>query len=154
MAAADLVGVAVFGLGPDDLVLSASKMYFAFGLGNSLYFPARVAAASVLERERLPADALLTTIECERPTVFCAVPTLYARMLQGPGRHDLSSLRLCVSSGEALPAALVDAWQERFSLPLIDVMGSTKRFTISSPAVRAPSDGVPSARSCPASRLV
>ena len=126
VAAADLVGVAVFGLGPDDLVLSASKMYFAFGLGNSLYFPARVAAASVLERERLPADALLTTIECERPTVFCAVPMLYARMLQVPGRHDLSSLRLCVSSGEALPAALVDAWQERFSLPLIDVMGSTE----------------------------
>jgi benzoate-CoA ligase family protein len=126
VAAADLVGVAVFGLRPADLVLSASKMYFAFGLGNSLYFPARVAAASVLVRERLEADALLATIESERPTVFCAVPTLYARMLQVPTGHDLSSLRLCVSSGEALPPALVDAWQERFGLSLIDVMGSTE----------------------------
>lgn len=126
VAAADLVGVAVFGLGPADLVLSASKMYFAFGLGNSLYFPARVAAASVLVRERLDAEALLTIIERERPTVFCAVPTLYARMLQVGGRHDLSSLRLCVCSGEALPPALADAWLDRFGLALIDVMGSTE----------------------------
>src|SRR4029077_17445324 len=48
LAAADLVGVGVFGLRQDDLIFSASKMSFAFGLGNSLYFPARVGAASVL----------------------------------------------------------------------------------------------------------
>jgi len=126
VAAADLVGAGIFGLGPRDVLFSASKMYFAFGLGNSLYFPARVAASSVLVRERLDAKGLLAVIERERPTVFCAVPTLYARMLQVPERHDLSSLRLCVSSGEALPPAVVDAWQDRFGLALIDVMGSTE----------------------------
>ena len=126
VAAADLVGVGVFGLGPDDLIFSASKSYFAFGLGNTLYFPARVGAAALLVPERLDAEGLLRTIERERPTVFCAVPTLYARMLQVKQAYDLASLRLCVSSGEVLPPAVFDAWKARFGLELADVMGSTE----------------------------
>jgi benzoate-CoA ligase len=126
VAAADLVGVGIYGLGPDDLVFSASKTSFAFGLGNTLYFPARVGAAALLVSERLEAEALLETIERERPTVFCAVPTLYARMLQVERRVDLSSLRLCVSSGEVLPPAVSDAWQARFGLELANVLGSTE----------------------------
>jgi benzoate-CoA ligase len=126
VAAADLVGVGVFGLGPDDLVLSASKTYFAFGLGNTLYFPARVGAASILVPERLEPEPLLELIARERPTVFCAVPTLYARMLQVEAPADISSLRLCVSSGEALPLPLFDAWKARFGLELADVLGSTE----------------------------
>ena len=129
LAAADLVGVGVFGLRPDDLVFSASKMYFAFGLGNSLYFPARVGAASVLVPDRLTPERAFETIARERPTVFFAVATLYARMLEVPEaerRFDLSSLRLCVSSGEALPAAVFDAWGQRFGHELVDVVGSTE----------------------------
>jgi benzoate-CoA ligase family protein len=129
LAAADLVGVGVFGLRPDDLVFSASKMYFAFGLGNSLYFPPRVGAASLLVAERLTPERAFETIARERPTVFFAVATLYARMLEVPDaerRFDLSSLRLCVSSGEALPTAVFDAWQERFGHELVDVVGSTE----------------------------
>jgi benzoate-CoA ligase family protein len=128
VAAADLVGVGVFGLGPDDLVFSASKMYFAFGLGNTLYFPARVGAAAVLVRERLDPGRAFEVIATERPTAFFAVATLYARMLQvtDAERHDLGSLRLCVSSGEALPVAVADGWRERFGLELCDVVGSTE----------------------------
>jgi benzoate-CoA ligase family protein len=126
VAAADLVGVGVFGLGPGDLVFSASKAYFPFGLGNTLYFPARVGAASLLVSERLDAGRLLEVIERERPSVFCAVPTLYARMLQVDKAYDVSSLRLCVSSGEMLPPAVFDAWKARFGLELADVMGSTE----------------------------
>jgi benzoate-CoA ligase family protein len=129
VAAADLVGVGVFGLSADDLVFSASKMFFAFGLGNTLYFPARVGAASMLVPERLDAERALALIHEERPTVFFAVATLYARMLQVPDaarRFDLSSLRLCVSSGEALPAPVFDAWRERFGIELADVVGSTE----------------------------
>jgi benzoate-CoA ligase family protein len=129
LAAADLVGVGVFGLGPDDVTFSASKMYFAFGLGNTLYFPARVGAASVLIAERLDPQATLAAIAAERPTVFFAVATLYARMLQvadAERKYDLSSLRLCVSSGEALPPAVFDAWQARFGHVLHDVVGSTE----------------------------
>jgi len=126
VAAADLVGVGVFGLGPADLTFSASKTYFAFGLGNTLYFPARVGAAALLVAERLDAEGLLQTIERERPTVFFAVPTLYARMVQVEKSYDLSSLRLCVSSGEVLPPAVFDAWKARFGHELADVMGSTE----------------------------
>jgi benzoate-CoA ligase len=129
LAAADLVGVGVFGLGFDDLIFSASKMYFAFGLGNTLYFPARVGAASLLIAERLDPQATFTTIAAERPTVLFAVATLYARLLQvadAERKYDLSSLRLCVSSGEALPPAVFDAWHARFGQPLYDVVGSTE----------------------------
>jgi benzoate-CoA ligase len=129
VAAADLVGVGVFGLDADDLVFSASKMFFAFGLGNSLYFPARVGAASVLVPERIDAERAFEVIAGERPTVFFTVPTLYARMLavdDAERRWDLSSLRYCVSSGEALPAAIFDAWAERFGLELVEVVGSTE----------------------------
>ena len=129
VAAADLVGVGIFGLGPDDLVFSASKLFFAFGLGNSLYFPARVGAASVLVPERLDAERAFDVIAAERPSVFFTVPTLYARMLavdEAERRWDLSSLRYCVSSGEALPPAIFDAWAERFGLELVEVVGSTE----------------------------
>jgi benzoate-CoA ligase family protein len=129
VAAADLVGVGVFGLTEDDVTFSASKMFFAFGLGNSLYFPARVGAASVLVPERIDAERAFGVIAGERPSVFFAVATLYARMLQVPDaerRFDLSSLRLCVSSGEALPPPVFDAWRARFGLELTDVVGSTE----------------------------
>jgi acyl-coenzyme A synthetase/AMP-(fatty) acid ligase len=104
-------------------------MFFAFGLGNSLYFPARVGAASVLVPERIDAERAFEVIAGERPTVFFTVPTLYARMLavdDAERRWDLSSLRYCVSSGEALPPAIFDAWAERFGLELVEVVGSTE----------------------------
>jgi benzoate-CoA ligase family protein len=127
--AADLVGVQVFGIGPDDLVFSASKLHFAFGLGNALYFPARVGAASVLVPERIEPETAFEIISRERPTMFFAVATVYARMLRVPDadrRYDLGSLRLCVSSGEALPAAIFHGWRERFGHELVDVLGSTE----------------------------
>jgi benzoate-CoA ligase family protein len=129
LAAADLVGVNVFGIGPDDLVFSASKLSFAFGLGNALCFPARVGAASVLVAGRLTAERALAVIAAERPTIVFAVPTLYARMLDVPDaerRFDLSSLRYGVSSGESLPPAVFDGWADRFGLELVEVVGSTE----------------------------
>jgi benzoate-CoA ligase family protein len=129
LAAADLVGVNVFGLGADDLVFSASKLSFAFGLGNALCFPARVGAAAVLVAGRITAERAFEVIAAERPTVFFAVPTLYARMLEirdAERRFDVSSLRYGVSSGEALPPAIFDAWADRFGLELVEVVGSTE----------------------------
>ena len=129
LAAADLVGVGVFGVGPEDVIFSGSKLYFAFGLGNSLYFPARVGAAAVLVPERITPELAFETISRERPTIFLTVPTLYARMLEvaeAEHRWDLSSLRFCVSSGETLPPAIFDAWADRFGLELVEVVGSTE----------------------------
>jgi len=123
------VGRGTFGIGPDDVIFSASKLHFAFGLGNSLYFPALVGAASVLAAERLEAERVFELIEAERPTVLFAVATVYRRLLQVEGaerRFDCSSLRLCVSSGEALPAGLFHAWKSRFGHELLDVVGSTE----------------------------
>jgi benzoate-CoA ligase len=127
--AADLVGIQIFGIGPDDLIFSASKMFFAFGLGNSLYFPARVGAASILVPDRIDAEGVFEIIAAERPSVFFAVATLYGRMLEvrdAERRYDLSSLRLSVSSGEALPPAIFHAWKSRFNQELVDVVGSTE----------------------------
>ena len=129
VAAADLVGTGIFGIGADDLVFSASKLYFAFGLGNALYFPQRAGAASVLVPERITPERAYEVITRARPTLFFAVPTLYARMLEvsdAERRFDLSSLRFCVSSGEALPPALFDVWADRFGLELVEVVGSTE----------------------------
>ena len=127
--AAELVGRGVFGIAADDVILSASKLHFAFGLGNSLYFPALVGATSVLVPERPEAERIFELIQAERPTLLFAVATVYRRLLQVEGaerRFDLSSLRLCVSSGEALPAAIFHAWKSRFGHELLDVMGSTE----------------------------
>ncbi len=129
MAAAELVGSGIFGIAPEDRIFSASKMFFAFGLGNSLYFPARSGATAILVPERVDAERAFEVITAERPTIFFTVPTLYARMLQvedAAERFDLSSLRFCVSSGEALPPAIFDAWAERFGLELVEVVGSTE----------------------------
>jgi benzoate-CoA ligase family protein len=129
VAAADLVGTGIFGIGPSDVTFSASKMSFAFGLGNTLYFPARAGASSLLVPERLSPERAFEIIAAERPSIFFAVATLYARMLHVPEaerRWDLSSLRLCVSSGEALPAAVFDGWKARFGHELVDVVGSTE----------------------------
>jgi acyl-coenzyme A synthetase/AMP-(fatty) acid ligase len=129
LQAADLVGQQIFGITHDDLIFSASKLFFVYGLGNSLYFPARVGASSVLAPERIEPERAFEVIATERPTVFFTVATLYARMLQVEGaerRFDLSSLRLCVSSGEALPTAVFHAWKSRFGHELLDVVGSTE----------------------------
>jgi benzoate-CoA ligase len=126
---AELVGRGIFGIGPDDVILSASKLHFAFGLGNSLYFPALVGASSLLVPERLEAERIFELIAAERPTVLFAVATVYRRLLQVPEaerRFDCSSLRLCVSSGEALPPALFHGWKSRFGHELLDVLGSTE----------------------------
>jgi acyl-coenzyme A synthetase/AMP-(fatty) acid ligase len=83
----------------------------------------------VLVPERLDAERAFDVIAAERPTVFFTVPTLYARMLavdDAERRWDLSSLRYCVSSGEALPPAIFDAWAERFGVELVEVVGSTE----------------------------
>jgi benzoate-CoA ligase family protein len=126
---AELVGRGTFGIAADDVIFSASKLHFAFGLGNSLYFPALVGATSILVPERLEAEGIFELIQAERPTLLFAVATIYRRLLQVEGaerRFDLSSLRLCVSSGESLPVSIFHGWKARFGHELLDVVGSTE----------------------------
>ena len=119
----------VLGIRASDRVFSAAKLFFAYGLGNSLYFPMGVGAQSILFPPRPTAEAAFEVIARQRPTLFFAVPTLYAAMLAVPDTEapfDLSSLRLCVSAGEALPAELYERWRERFGVEIVDGIGTTE----------------------------
>lgn len=122
----DLFVKPVLGMREQDICFSASKLFFAYGLGNSLYFPFRFGASTVLWPERPEPEKVLQAIERYHPTFFFSVPTLYARLLRVEKRYDLSSLRVCLSSGEPLPPALFYQWKEKFGNELLDVVGSTE----------------------------
>jgi benzoate-CoA ligase family protein len=117
----------------DDRCLSAAKLFFAYGLGNSLSFPLGIGAQAVVLPGRSGAEAMFEAIDRFQPTIFFAVPTLFAAMLQvenATTRFDVSSLRFCVSAGEALPSEIFRRWQERFGLEIIDGIGSTEMLHI------------------------
>jgi benzoate-CoA ligase family protein len=122
----DLFVKPVLKMSSDDLCFSASKMFFSYGLGNSLYFPFRFGASTVLWPEKPDPEKILQVIERYRPSFFFSVPTLYARFLRVQKKYDLSSLRICLSSGEPLPPALFHQWKDSTGLELLDVVGSTE----------------------------
>src|SRR2546422_9746133 len=106
-----------------------SSDLFAYGLGNALYFPFHVGASTVLYPSRPEPAKVLEVITRERPTLFYAVPTAYAAMLQVPDAerlYDLGSVRLCSSAGEPLPKAIYQRWLEKFGLEILDGIGSTE----------------------------
>ena len=126
---ADLYARGILDLKPDDVIFSAAKLFFAYGLGNSLYFPFRVGASSILFPGRPSPESVFEILEQERPSLFFGVPTLYSSMLALPEaetRYDLSSLRACISAGETLPAELYHQWKAKFGTEIIDGIGSTE----------------------------
>ena len=126
---ADLYARHILNIGPDDVTFSAAKLFFAYGLGNNLYFPLRVGASAILHPSRPLPERIFEVITREKPTLFFGVPTLYAAMLairDAEQKYDLSSLRLCVSAGEALPAELYTRWKERFGTEILDGIGTTE----------------------------
>ncbi|HSE96588.1 MAG TPA: benzoate-CoA ligase family protein [Methylomirabilota bacterium] len=140
----------VLGMGPRDRVFSAAKLFFAYGLGNAGYFPMGVGGQSVLYPHRPTPEAVFEILTRHRPTLFFGVPTLYAAMLalkDADRRFDLSSLRLCISAGEALPEELYTRWRERFGVEVVDGIGTTEIlhiFLSNRPgAVRPGSSGQP-----------
>ena len=130
---AEHYGVATLGIREDDLVYSAAKLFFAYGLGNGMTFPFYVGATAVVLPGRPTPDAVMALLREHRPTIFYGVPTLYGAMLALPPdseRHGSSRLRLAVSAGEALPADIGAAWEERFGAPILDGLGSTEMLHI------------------------
>jgi 4-hydroxybenzoate-CoA ligase len=129
METARLCGQGCLGIREDDLVYSAAKLFFAYGLGNAMSFPMSVGATSVLLPDRPTPELVFRTLKQHQPTVFFGVPTLYAAMLAFPqGTPDNSSqrLRLCVSAGEALPAEVGKAFRAKFGVDILDGVGSTE----------------------------
>jgi len=123
----------VLRLTSEDRVFSSSRMFFAYGLGNSLSFPLAAGATVLLEAERMGAERLARFIQDRKPTVFFGVPAVYLSLLDyrlSGGRVDLSSVRLCVSAGEALPAKIFDDWHHEFGLTILDGIGSTEMLHI------------------------
>jgi 4-hydroxybenzoate-CoA ligase len=117
-------GKQVLGVKEDDVCFSAAKLFFAYGLGNGLYFPFSVGATAVYMPDRPTPEAVFQTIKENKPTLFFGVPTLYASMLEAEG--SLTGVRLCVSAGEALPADILKRWKERFTVDILDGIGSTE----------------------------
>ncbi len=127
--AADLYACGVLGLREDDLCFSVAKLFFAYGLGNGLYFALRVGAANVLLPGRPTPEAVFETIDRYQPTVFYSVPTSYAQLLhlaERTGRRSLGRVRMCVSAGEPLPKPIFERWRDRFGVEILDGIGSTE----------------------------
>jgi 4-hydroxybenzoate-CoA ligase len=131
MAAARLMGRHIIGIREDDVVFSAAKLFFSYGMGNAMAFPMSVGATTVLLPQRPTTEAVFEIMRRHQPTIFYGVPTLYASLLahkdmaRGAGS---SRLRLCISAGEALPAHLGERWQEAAGVEVLDGIGSTEMF--------------------------
>ncbi len=128
---AELYARPILGIRENDVVFSAAKLFFAYGLGNALTFPLSVGATVVLMRERPTPDAIFARLRRHQPTLFCGVPTLYASMLasQLPDPGSLN-LRGCVSAGEALPREIGERWKRHFGVDILDGIGSTEMLHI------------------------
>jgi 4-hydroxybenzoate-CoA ligase len=131
MTAARLMGRHIIGIRQDDVVFSAAKLFFSYGLGNAMAFPMSVGATSVLLPHRPTPDAVFDLMRRHRPSVFYAVPSLYTALLahkdMGPGAGS-DRLRLCISAGEALPAHIGERWQAAAGCCVLDGIGSTEMF--------------------------
>ncbi|HID24110.1 MAG TPA: benzoate-CoA ligase family protein [Planctomycetaceae bacterium] len=117
------------GLRESDISYSVSKLFFAYGLGNGLYFPLSVGGTTILFPGKPSPDAVFDILDRYQPTVFYSVPTSYAALLQRAEetrRTDLGRVRMCVSAGEPLPKPVYDRWRERFGLEILDGIGSTE----------------------------
>jgi 4-hydroxybenzoate-CoA ligase len=132
-ATVDTYGDNVLKIRPDDLVYSAAKMFFAYGLGNAMTFPMSVGAAAILLPHRPTPAAVLALMREHQPSVFCGVPTLYASLLQHPeigAGAGSKNLRRCVSAGEALPEHIGAAWKKIVGVDILDGIGSTEMLHI------------------------
>ena len=126
---AESAGRRRIGYREDDVVFSAAKLFFSYGLGNAMFCPMWVGATSVFYPERPTPQTVFEVLRGYQPTMFFAVPTLYAAILADPecSLEGLSGrLRLCFSAGEPLPAHIGAAWKQRFGLDIVNGVGSTE----------------------------
>jgi len=129
---AELYAKPILGIREDDVVFSAAKLFFAYGLGNGLTFPLSVGATAVLMAERPTPAAVFARLRRHQPTIFYGVPTLYAALLASPDLPQRGELRMrrCTSAGEALPAEIGRRWTEHFGVEILDGLGSTEMLHI------------------------
>ncbi len=114
----------------DDVCFSVSKMFFAYGLGNSISFPLRFGASTVLLSTPPTPESVMETLMKFRPSVFFGVPTQYNSLLKKLDGQRFDSIRLCASAGEALPPEVFNKWKEKTGLQILDGIGSTEALHI------------------------
>jgi benzoate-CoA ligase family protein len=130
-ATAETYARSVLEIGPDDRTLSVAKLFFAYGLGNSLTFPLAVGASSVLNPRRPTPPSVLELVRTAAPTLFFASPGFVAAILDAdPPADTFASVRATVTAGEALPADLQRRFAERFGHPVLDGIGTTEALHI------------------------
>ena len=123
----------VLGINEDDITLSVPKLFFGYATGTNLLFPFSVGGATALFSDRSTAETMFAMIERYRPTILTSVPTMINAMLQHDAarrQYDLSSLRFCLSAGEALPPELYNRWMDTFGVEILDGIGSAEMFHI------------------------
>ncbi len=128
-ATADTYGSQVLGIKHDDVVFSVAKLFFAYGLGNGMTFPMSVGATTVLFSGRPTPESVVDVMQRIQPTVFYAVPTLYASMLasiEGETIPGFENVRRCISAGEALPAEIGRCWSDVVACEILEGVGSTE----------------------------
>jgi benzoate-CoA ligase family protein len=113
-----------------DICVSVPRLFFGYATGTNLMFPFRVGASVGMFSERPTVESLTAAIERYRPTVLTNVPTMIGKLLEQGSAVDLSSLRFCLSAGEALPPALLTRWTERWKVEIYDGIGSAEMFHI------------------------
>src|ERR1022692_4267074 len=129
MVIAQTAGQRRIGYRENDVVFSAAKLFFSYGLGNAMFCPMWVGATSVFYPERPTPQTVFEVLRGYQPTMFFAVPTLYAAILADPectAENTSGRLRLCFSAGEPLPAHIGIAWRERFGIDIVNGVGSTE----------------------------
>jgi len=134
LVASECYARGILGLRENDITFSTSKLFFAYGLGNGMYFPFSAMAGTILNPQRTSPERAIEIVAHRKPTVFFAVPTLYAAILREAERigssANFSSVRQCVSAGETLPAEIFDRWKRKFGLEILDGIGSTEMLHI------------------------
>jgi benzoate-CoA ligase len=129
---AELYGRAVLGIREDDVVFSAAKLFFAYGLGNALTFPLSVGATTLLLPARPTPGDVFRILKEHKPSIFYGVPTLYAALLADADRREESeiALRVCASAGERCPLDIGERWTREYGSEILDGIGSTEMLHI------------------------
>src|SRR6185503_18667715 len=125
---AELYARPILGISEKDVVFSAAKLFFAYGLGNALSFPLAAGATTILMAERPTPAAVFRRLIEKKPTIFYGVPTLYAALLADPNfpQKEALALRICTSAGEALPPQIGKSFKEKTGVEVLDGIGSTE----------------------------
>jgi benzoate-CoA ligase len=127
----ELMGGPVLHITSDDVIFSASKFSFAYGLINSLAFPLFFGVTAIIHPGKPDPVSVLGIFRDRRPTIFFSVPTMYSQLILSctTDRLDLP-MRLCYSAGEALPASIFEEWRRLTGLEILDGIGSTEMLYV------------------------